>query len=266
MRRGARAEIGKQTGLKIQRSLTPCRFKSDRAHQDNIVMKYYIVLSLIIPFFTLSNDTDFDEKIKKYILENPEVIIKSLNEYQDLLVEKEKNSQKEIIEENKTEINNSHQFIGNKDGKYIITEFFDYRCGYCVKAHKELARLSKENKDLKIVLKNLPILTKDSDRLARISLALSIKYPEKFEEFHDYIYINARVLDNEKIKKYLKKIRVDPNKILNFAMSDEIRELMDKDFNLAKILKVSGTPAFIVNNQFFTGWVGNDILLSAFEN
>ena len=266
MRRGARAEIGKQTGLKIQRSLTPCRFKSDRAHQDNIVMKYYIVLSLIIPFFTLSNDTDFDEKIKKYILENPEVIIKSLNEYQDLLVEKEKNSQKEIIEENKIEINNSHQFIGNKDGKYIITEFFDYRCGYCVKAHKELARLSKENKDLKIVLKNLPILTKDSDRLARISLALSIKYPEKFEEFHDYIYINARVLDNEKIKKYLKKIRVDPNKILNFAMSDEIRELMDKDFNLAKILKVSGTPAFIVNNQFFTGWVGNDILLSAFEN
>ena len=266
MRRGARAEIGKQTGLKIQRSLTPCRFKSDRAHQDNIVMKYYIVLSLIIPFFTLSNDTDFEEKIKKYILENPEVIIKSLNEYQDLLVEKEKNSQKEIIEENKIEINNSHQFIGNKDGKYIITEFFDYRCGYCVKAHKELARLSKENKDLKIVLKNLPILTKDSDRLARISLALSIKYPEKFEEFHDYIYINARVLDNEKIKKYLKKIRVDPNKILNFAMSDEIRELMDKDFNLAKILKVSGTPAFIVNNQFFTGWVGNDILLSAFEN
>ena len=263
---GARAEIGKQTGLKIQRSLTPCRFKSDRAHQDNIIMKYYIFLFFIIPFLTLSNDTDFDEKIKKYILENPDVIIKSLNEYQDLLAEKEKNSQKEIIKENKKEINNSYQFIGNKNGKYIITEFFDYRCGYCVKAHKELVKLSKEKKDLKIVLKNLPILTKDSDRLARISLALSIKYPDKFEQFHNYIYINARALDNEKIQKYLKQISVDPNKILNFAISDEIQELMDKDFTLAKILKVSGTPAFIVNNQFFTGWVGNNILLSAFEN
>ena len=229
-------------------------------------MKYFIVLFLIIPFFTFSNDTDFEEKIKKYILENPEVIIKSLNEYQDLLAEKKKNSQKEIIKENKKQINNSHQFIGNKDGKYIITAFFDYRCGYCVKAHKELVKLSKENKELKIVLKNLPILTKDSDRLARISLALSIKYPDKFEQFHNYVYINARALDDEKIQKYLKKIMVDPNKIFNFAMSDEIQELIDKDFTLATILKVSGTPAFIVNNQFFTGWVGNDILLSALKN
>ena len=84
-----------------------------------------------------------------------------------------------------------------KNAKYIITEFFDYRCGYCVKAHKELMKLKEKNNNIKIVLKNLPVLTNDSYRLAKISLAVALKEPKKFEQFHTHIFNHTKLLSDE---------------------------------------------------------------------
>ena len=66
-------------------------------------------------------------------------------------------------------------FSGNANGKEIIVEFFDYNCSYCKKAHQDLIRISKNFPQVKIIYKNLPILSDQSKKLAEISLIIAKK-------------------------------------------------------------------------------------------
>ncbi len=228
-------------------------------------MKFFIFL-LILPAFLLSQDKDLDTKIKNYILENPKVIIESLNNYQAQIEKEEKNTQQILLKKNRQEISRSIQYFGNPNAKYIITEFFDYRCGYCVKAHGELKKLTQTNKNLKIVLKNLPILTQESYKLAKISLSVAIEDISKFDQFHTYVFNNAKSLNNEKIKKYLSRLGLDADKIFKLSQGKEVESLLDKDFVLAETLRIGGTPAFVINEEIYTGWVGSDTLKAALKD
>lgn len=228
-------------------------------------MSYVLFLFLIIPSLIYSDDENFDNKIKEFILKNPSVIIESINNYQKTIEKKEKEAKKNYLEKNSKLINSSHQILGDENAKYIITEFFDYRCGYCVKAHKELMKLKEKNNNIKIVLKNLPVLTNDSYRLAKVSLAVALKEPKKFEQFHTHIFNHTKLLSDEKIIEYFKKNGIIPTTILKLAQSEKVKQLLEKDFALADDLNISGTPAFVVKKEIYTGWVGNDILESALK-
>ena len=229
-------------------------------------MSYVLFLFLIIPSLIFSDDENFDNKIKEFILKNPSVIIESINNYQKTIEKKEKEAKKIYLENNSKLINSSHQILGNENAKYIITEFFDYNCGYCVKAHKELMKLKEKNNNIKIVLKNLPVLTNDSYRLAKISLAVALEEPKKFEQFHTHIFNHTKLLSDKKIIEYLKKNGIIATTIFKLAQSEKVKQLLEKDFALADDLNISGTPAFVVKKEIYTGWVGNDILESALKS
>ncbi len=75
--------------------------------------------------------------------------------------------------------------IGNPNGKITLIEFFDYNCGYCKRALNDLAKLMKENPDLRVVLRDLPILSSGSIEAARIANAANNQIKgAKFWEFH----------------------------------------------------------------------------------
>ena len=70
--------------------------------------------------------------IEEYILENPEVIIKSLENYRSLQEAKIEEEQKYLINNYYAEkIYDSLPSSGNEAGSIIVTEFIDYNCGYC---------------------------------------------------------------------------------------------------------------------------------------
>ena len=91
----------------------------------------------------------------------------------------------------------------------IIVEFFDYNCGYCKRAHKEIMDLLDQKRDIKVIYKNLPILSKQSTYLAKLSLALGKKNNSLFLEFHDYIFNLKKIgLSREKLVTAKKKLLV----------------------------------------------------------
>ena len=133
-----------------------------------IKQKYLISLLLffIFPQVHFSNEisllTEKNSEIKelnllieKYILENPEIIIKAIEIYQNQQNFRMLNQEKKLIKNLSSEIfedKNSYNY-GNKDSKITIVEFVDYNCGYCKKNHEIIMRFLKKNNNVRYIVK-----------------------------------------------------------------------------------------------------------------
>ncbi|RAI32939.1 disulfide bond formation protein DsbA, partial [Rhodoplanes roseus] len=74
--------------------------------------------------------------------------------------------------------------LGNPDGAVTLVEFFDYNCGYCRRAYPDMMALIDNNPDLKMVLKEFPILSEGSVQAARIAVAVDAVAPDSYSDFH----------------------------------------------------------------------------------
>ena len=122
--------------------------------------------------------------IKDYLLSNPEVMM----EVQSALEAKMDKIQTEraavAIKQNAAEIFRpaGSPVVGNAKGDVTVIEFFDYNCPYCKKAFHEVAQLVEKDKQVKLILKEFPILSKGSEEAAKVALAA--KMQGKYWEFH----------------------------------------------------------------------------------
>ena len=209
-----------------------------------------------------SEDKDIDEKIKKFILNNPEILIKSLKNYSEDLEKKNKSQIKDKINSYNSEIfdQNTKMYLGDKDAKISITEFFDYNCSYCLKAHQEMKEMLSEKANFKVILKHLPILTKSSEKFARLGIVLASRSRDEFIEFHEFAIRNAFSLKESKLKDYFEKKKIDYDKVMNELESDNTTKLLERDIFIAKELEINGTPAFVINDEILTGWIGKSSL------
>ncbi len=129
---------------------------------------------------------EFGAYIREYLLANPEVMI----DVQKALQEKQRLAQAEASEvavtANKDAIFNSKHdvVLGNPKGDVTIVEFYDYNCGYCKRALSDMNAILDADKNIRFVLKELPILGPDSLAAHRVSAAFRKLAPEKYAEFH----------------------------------------------------------------------------------
>ncbi len=227
---------------------------------------FFLFLSLLI-FKNLSAQS-FDEKIREFLLNNPEVILESIENYERKRLEESKRKSNEAIIENNTKLNDSSNgmFSGNANGNEIIIEFFDYNCSYCKKAHQDLIRISKNFPQVKIIYKNLPILSDQSKKLAEISLIIAKKNNKNFVKFHNFLLGKQGRIDDADVVNFLTKLGIDFKEIEQEFGGDYVSSEINKDLKLAQQLALQGTPAFIVKNKLIFGYVGYDELLDQLKN
>jgi protein-disulfide isomerase len=122
-------------------------------------------------------------EIRSYLIENPEIML----EVQAALDAKQTAAQKQadatMVTANKDAIlNDGVSFVGgNPNGSLTVVEFIDYRCGYCKKAHAEVAELVKSDGDIRYVVKEFPILGEQSLLASRFAIAaLHVAGPEAY--------------------------------------------------------------------------------------
>ena len=206
----------------------------------------------------LSDDTN--EKIKEYILRNPEVIIKSLQNYEKRL-ESEKNiKNKKIIKDNYSEIfySKNNLYDGDYSSKKVIVEFFDYNCSYCKRVHNDIASLLDKQKNLKVIYKNFPILSENSVQLAKYAIIISEIDHGKFLKFHHELLNLKGLIKTDKLLEILKKIDVD-EQLLKQKLNDPlIEKKLESDINLAKKLRLRGTPAFVIGEEIIFGYISTE--------
>ncbi len=217
----------------------------------------YVILVFFLTFSLYSDDKNISEKqieniIETYILENPEVIIESLEKFTANQKEKEKESVVNILNNfYDSKIYESLPRIGNIESKLIIIEFIDYNCGYCRKTLPTIAKLIKNFDNIQVVFIDYPILSESSEIAARASLAANEQ--NAYFEYHTILLNNKKSINEGILYKIAKELSLDIEKFKKDMSSEKIKNNIIKNVKFANSLKIRGTPTFIIGKQILPG-------------
>ena len=205
------------------------------------------------------------EAIRTYLLENPDVMAEVFENTQKYLIAEDEKRQSEMLKKNSDALYNDERdfSIGSPDAPITIVEFFDYNCGYCKRAFPDIMKLTQKNPDVRVVFKEFPILGPASEQAARVALAS--KGEGKYFALHQGL-LNARgSVSGAALSSLIEKHGLDADEIVTRGKNKDIDEHIKDVRNLAQSLGVSGTPAFIIDNQLFSGALSYDDMQSLID-
>lgn len=225
---------------------------------------YFLIILLFamcIFIWIKTGKANNDDNIAKWVDKNPKAIIDSVQKFaekqqiesqkkhQENLDKNVKNNLDKILDEKNTGIH-------NPKGKKTIVEFYDYNCSYCKMASAAIAKVVNDDKDVKVIFRELPIFGGVSELAAKYSIAIAISEPNKFFTFHEAL-MEGDAHSEEGIKEALKKAKINLDKILKVmkSKSDEIEERIENNKRLANEIGIQGTPALMIGDEFIPGYV-----------
>ncbi|WFU48738.1 DsbA family protein [Sinorhizobium terangae] len=206
--------------------------------------------------------------IKEYLLANPEVML----EVQEALTAKQRAKQQEAAEAaiatNKKAIFQSEYDVtlGNPDGDVTIVEFYDYNCGYCKRALSDMDQILAADKNVRFVLKELPILGPDSLAAHKVSAAFRLIAPEKYGDFHRALLGGEERATEETAIAVAAKLGVTEGQLRAKMEKEPQDAAMREAYSLANELGITGTPSYVIGNEAVFGAVGADEISTKVEN
>jgi protein-disulfide isomerase len=191
--------------------------------------------------------------IREYLLENPEVLDEAITVLQQRQETARTERSKQAIATARQELfgDPTDPIAGNPDGDVTLVEFFDYNCPYCKKARRTLFQILDEDKGVKLVLKEFPILSSDSMLAARAALAARIQ--GKYIEFHNAMFESKGRLNADKVFAVAGRIGLDIEKLRRDMETPEIGAAIRRNLALARSLDIRGTPAIFIGEHMIPG-------------
>jgi protein-disulfide isomerase len=200
--------------------------------------------------------------IRNYLIANPEVIADAINELQRRRDADAQAAQTGAIADSADLIFASKYqvVLGNPDGRVTLVEFFDYNCTYCRRAEADMKKLIAGDKDLRVVLKQFPVLGPGSVEAAKVATALHVTAPERYLEFHDALLGEPGQVNGEKALAVAASLGIDADKLKAMLDSDEVRQTIAESYDLAGKLNLTGTPSYVTRKEVIVGAVGYSTL------
>lgn len=209
------------------------------------------------PSGTTADTPAIEKTVQEFLLRRPEVIVEAMQRLQARQIEERQWQMVAMLSTVKSELRQDPQspVLGNPNGNVTLVEFFDYRCPYCRQAAPMLKALLKNDPNIRLVYKELPVLGPDSIYASRMSLAVFLEAPEKYEAFHDALFEFRGEVTPDIVLAHLRDLSLDLKRIEVRAGSDEVAAMIQKNLVLAQKLGVQGTPAFVVGDTVIPGYV-----------
>ncbi len=206
--------------------------------------------------FSDAQKTEIEGVIKDYLMKNPEVLRDALQELDRKQAEQETVAQQSAIKDNAKAIyRTAHDLVGgNPEGNITVVEFFDYNCGYCKRAFKDVMTMMDKDKDVRLVLKEFPILGPGSIYAARAALAS--REQGKYWEFHMALLGHNGKIDEETVNALATETGLDVDKLKKDMEAATVTDAIQQNMQLAETLKINGTPAFIIDQTLIPGAIG----------
>ena len=146
--------------------------------------------------------------VHDYILENPEILPEAMNELQ-----RRQSAQQLAGVRSTVETPFPGAVLGNPNGKVTLVEFTDFACGYCRQSLPDVKALIENNPDLRIVVRELPIISPQSPEAAKMALAAAEQ--GKYPAFHDALFAAGQI-DDETIEAVARKVGLDMERAREF--------------------------------------------------
>ena len=192
-----------------------------------------------------------DPIVRQGLMADPQILVDTADALRDKQYEPTLAAQRAALE---TPFASSWKGAAKPD--VVLVEFFDYACPYCKTSNPHIDRLVKEDKGLRVVYRELPILGPESVAAARLSLAAS--KAGRFQQFHDALWAAGRP-GPETIAVATRAAGLTTP----VQPSPEAEAELKRNFQLAGALGATGTPLFVVGNKVMNSAVGYDALKKA---
>ena len=151
--------------------------------------------------------------------------------------------------------------IGNPKASATVVEFFDYNCHYCKGALPDVTKLMKADPNMKLVLKDFPVLGPGSVDAAKVASAARNQLPgDKFWAFHSKLLATHGPIGKAEALAVAKDLGLDMDKLTKDMDSPDIKSGLEETMRLAEALQINGTPTFVVGPDVVVGAVGYDQL------
>jgi protein-disulfide isomerase len=207
---------------------------------------------------------EIERIVKDYLVAHPEVLQDVMSELEKRQTAAKAEQQTTGVREHKEVLfNSSHQVtLGNPHGDVTMVEFFDYNCGYCKRALGDMLQLLKTDPNLKVVLKEYPVLGPGSVEAAQVAVAARMqdKTGKKYLEFHQKLLGGHGPADKAHALAAAKEVGFDVARIEKDLGSDEVRETLKENLKVADAIGLDGTPSYVIGSDVVIGAQGYEAL------
>jgi protein-disulfide isomerase len=207
----------------------------------------------------------FRAEVRSYLLDNPEVIMEAVELLQNREAEAQANAEQSLISDNADAIfNDGYSYVGgNPDGDITLFEFLDYKCGYCKRAHPEVEKLLKTDGNIKLIVKEFPILGAESMLASRyVVAAKQVVGGDSYKALGDALMAYNGEVTLPALRRLAATFGLDSDAIEAKMDSDEVTAEIAKTRALADRLRISGTPTFVLEDEMLRGYLPYDQMMA----
>jgi protein-disulfide isomerase len=203
--------------------------------------------------FSPDQKKEIEQIIKNYLVTNPEIFLEAQTALEAKMEKEQAEKLKTAISENAKEIyrDPNADVAGNPNGDITVVEFFDYNCGYCKRGLHDIVKLVDTDKNVRVVFKELPILSKGSEEASRVAIASGKQ--GKYWDVHRAMLESKGAMNEANAIAIAQKLGLDIEKLKKDMASPEVEAEIKKSEALAKKMGVNGTPHFLVGDRAIPG-------------
>ncbi len=227
-----------------------------------------VALSAPVMAITDAERTELREEMRRYLMENPEVLLEAMQALEAKRSEEEAKARSSVLASMGDVLRETPRgaALGNQDGDVTLVEFFDYNCGYCKSALPQLQSLIAADPKLRVVLREIPVLGEPSLRASSVSLAFRHLSPERYGEFHSKLLGHRGVADEDSALAVAEELGQSEAAIRAAMALPEVKAALDESTRLSMMLRIDGTPTYVVANEVVVGAVEAETLQAKIEN
>ncbi|WP_299546190.1 DsbA family protein [uncultured Tateyamaria sp.] len=225
-------------------------------------------MSLALPAqaLDLSQMTDeerqiFREEVRAYLMDNPQVIMDAVQVLEQRQAVAQAQADLSLVSDNADDLfNDGFSFVGgNPDGDVTLVEFLDYRCGFCKRAHGEVAKLLETDGNIRLIVKEFPILGEQSLLASRFTIATKqVAGPDAYKDISDAVMEMSGDVSMRTLRRMASTFGLDATAIEAHMESEAVTDEIRRTRALAQRLQITGTPTFVLQDELLRGFLPFD--------
>ena len=224
----------------------------------------FLVTSFLIGCIALTGCTTgttdnqkLEEQVLQIIRDNPQVIIESVQAYQQQEENQMRAARQAFLQQmltNPAAVIGNSPTVGAAEQKIVLVEFSDFQCPLCARAHQTIKGFMEKYKgEVTLTYKHLPLASIHPQAMPAAKAAWSAQQQGKFWEYYDALFEQQKDLGENLYVAIAENLNLDLDKFNRDRQSKEAEAAINQDVQLARQLGINGTPFFFLNEEAFSG-------------
>jgi len=210
--------------------------------------------------FTAEQRKAIEGIVRDYLQKNPDAMLDALQAAKDKMEGEAHDKASAALATRRHEVFDDPDapVAGNPQGDVALAEFFDYRCPYCKQVEPAIEALVAEDRQLRFVYKEFPVLGPESVVAARAALAA--RKQGKYDSLHRALMGLKGQINEAAVFKLASSVGLDVERLKRDMAAPDIDRMLKANVNLATALDIRGTPGFVIGNEIVPGAISLDAL------